>query len=156
MNSKLVRIGEILLVTMVLSCQLFGQMDDALLSWSPSTGYSSFGPASIQSGYMNMWQDGTCLADLHTVGASVVEAWACSQGQTATVSGAAGLLYGYDQYQCMSYQNGVYANGKVTIPNVPTPANQEFAEDNCNGFRDSSGGPHPWPCGSGQGQGTTG
>lgn len=120
---------------------------DALLNWVPSTGESSFGPYTSASGYMNMWQDGNCVNG-RLVGASVVEEWLCSTGQTATVSGQAGLLFRYDE--CLgSYPIGVWASGSVSVQS--TPVNQEWGDSDCTGFSDSSGGPHPWPCGEGSG-----
>jgi len=125
---------------------VYAQMN-YLLSWVPSSGASSFGPYTSPSGYMNMWQDGECISG-YQVNASVTETWSCGPGATATVKGIAGLNWTYDEYLCDDVPFGVLANGSAESP-PGTVVNNEYGDHDCTGFRDSSGGPHPWPCGSG-------
>jgi hypothetical protein len=131
---------------LLISPHLCAQMN-YLLSWVPSNGSSSFGPYTSSTGYMNMWQDGECI-NYAQLQASVTESWACGGSAVARVSGSAGLTFAYDSYLCADVPYGVIASGAVQSP-PGTIVNNELGEQDCGGYRFSTGGPHPWPCGTG-------
>jgi len=146
MIRNICRVLALVTIALVTGQELCAQMN-YLASWVPSSGASSFGPYTSPTGYMNMWQDGQCISG-YQVNASVTEMWSCSSGATATVTGSAGLSWTYDDYICDSVPVGVFAHGSAQSP-PGTTVNNEYGDHDCTGFRDSSGGPHPWPCGSG-------
>ena len=146
MTPNIGRVIVLVTIALVTGQQLCAQMD-YLANWTPSNGASSFGPYTSPTGYMNMWQDGQCVSSTQ-VQASVTEAWSCGGGATAKVTGSAGLNWTYDDYLCDSVPYGVFASGSAQSP-PGTTVDNEYGEQDCTGFRDSSGGPHPWPCGTG-------
>lgn len=139
-------LGIIVLVASDLLAQ-----SDGLLSWTPSNGESSFGPYVSPIGNMNMWQDGQCINTLN-LDASVVIEWACNPSSSPRVTGGASLSYCSDE--CIgSYPCGVWAQGKaeLMIGGSWNDVDMEYADSDCSGFHDQSGGPHYWACGTGCG-----
>lgn len=153
MKEYLCRTGMFFGIAVLTASGLQGQ-SDGLLSWTPSTGQSSVGPFILAAGSINMWQDGECINGLH-LEASTTEEWICDPQGPPQIQGSAGLTYCYADDCSFTFACGVwsYARAQLMIGGSYQDVDVEWADSDCSGFLDKSGGPHSWACGSGCGIG---